>query len=230
MKKVIIILAAITLTMNSFGQTNTNAMIEKIDFDYLEKYAKKERYREKIFSPKITFYQLRQTLDDGTEIHITGFSNTGFYEVRVPPLPVYWMEVYRYYPSGIIQEKGKEFGSVKIGIWRHYDQNGQLIKEENCDEKFGAFGHEKVVCLLAEKELIGENGERLNRMQFDYKENEHKWVILNFVYEIGGPQSVVYADEYIIDSRSGKIVSEAKRKAIKIPEVPRPKMNEKKIR
>ena len=211
--------------MNSFGQTNTNAMIEKIDFDYLEKYAKKETYREKIFSPKITYYQLRQTLDDGTEIGITGYSNTGYYEVRTPPPPAYWQEIKLYNPSGIIQEKGKQLGSVNIGIWRYYDKNGQLIKEENCDEKFGAFSHKQVVGFLAEKELIGENDERLNRMQFDYEENEHKWVILNYVYESGGPHSVVYADEYIIDSRSGKIVSEAKHKAIKIPIVPRPKMN-----
>jgi hypothetical protein len=203
--------------------TNQNDMIEKIDFDYLEKYAQKETLKGGIFSSKINHYNLQQVLNDGTEILIKGDTWIGFYEMRTPPPPAYWTENKVYYPSGIIQENGKYFGSVQIGIWRYYNKKGKLIKEENCDEKFGAFSHEQVFGFLTEKGLIGENDEGLKRMSFDYKESEHQWVILNFVYEKGGPHTVVYADEYIIDGHFGTILSEEKYKPIMTPIVPRPK-------
>jgi hypothetical protein len=202
---------------------NNNDMIEKIDFDYLEKYAQKTTFKEGFFSSKTNHYNLQQVLNDGTEILIKGDTRIGFYEMRTPPSPAYWQEIKVYYPSGIIQENGKYFGAVKIGIWRYYNKKGKLIKEEDCDEKFGTFSHEQVFGLLTEKGLIGENGERLKRMSFDYKNNEHQWVILDYAYERGGAHTVVYADEYIIDGHFGTILNEEKYKPIMIPIVPRPK-------
>ncbi len=43
-----------------------------------------------------------------------------------------------YHKNGILKEKGKRFfcSGIKIGIWREYDERGNLVKETDEDKKF----------------------------------------------------------------------------------------------
>ena len=176
-----------------------NNMVEKIDFDFLEKHAEKSELME-LHPQKVIHYEFEEIQDDGTKIYIVGNSYTGFEEVRIPPLPAYWKEYKRYYPSGIIKEKGKEIESMepKIGIWFYYNENGILMKEVDHDKRFGKFSHKNVVDFLVEKKHLGENYGGIDRVGFYYNEEKQQWEI--------SVHSEVIMYEYCIDGNSGEVL------------------------
>jgi len=184
---------------------NNNNMIEKIDFDFLEKYAEKRE----LFPSKVIHYDFREIQDDGTEVYVGGNANIGFLDVRTPPRPAYWIEYKKYYPTGIIKEKGKkiEGKEQKIGIWLYYDDSGNLIGEEDCDKKYGAFSYEQVLGFLVEKKHLGENYEGVKNVRFFYNEKDHQWEI--------SVHSEIIMYEYSIDGNSGEVLS---RKSIEMVE------------
>ena len=57
--------------------------------------------------------------------------------VTIPPF-TYYKEVKIFHKNGILMESGKRFfcSSIDIGIWREYDNQGNLIKETDEDKKF----------------------------------------------------------------------------------------------
>lgn len=57
-----------------------------------------------------------------------------------------------FYPNGILKEKGCYFfRSIKFGLWKHYDDNGDLTETVNEDSKFGNIKPQDIISLL-EKE------------------------------------------------------------------------------
>ena len=73
---------------------------------------------------------------NGTETYVS-FNDDGFVLQEIKPF-TYEMIVRNYYKNCIIKSKGKFLchSSVKIGIWREYDNQGNLIKETDEDKKF----------------------------------------------------------------------------------------------
>ena len=73
---------------------------------------------------------------NGTETYVS-FNDDGFVLQEIKPF-TYEMIVRNYYKNCIIKSKGKFLchSSVKIGIWREYDNQGNLIKETDEDNKF----------------------------------------------------------------------------------------------
>ena len=73
---------------------------------------------------------------NGTETYVS-FNDDGFVLQEIKPF-TYEMIVRNYYKNCIIKSKGKflSHSSVKIGIWREYDNQGNLIKETDEDKKF----------------------------------------------------------------------------------------------
>lgn len=73
---------------------------------------------------------------NGTETYVS-FNDGGFVLQEIKPF-TYEMIVRNYYKNCIIKSKGKFLchSSVKIGIWREYDNQGNLIKETDEDKKF----------------------------------------------------------------------------------------------
>ena len=73
---------------------------------------------------------------NGTETYVS-FNDDGFVLQEIKPF-TYEMIVRNYYKNCIIKSKGKFLchSSVKIGIWREYDSQGNLIKETDEDKKF----------------------------------------------------------------------------------------------
>ena len=57
--------------------------------------------------------------------------------VTIPPF-TYYKEVRIFHKNGVLMESGKRFfcSSIDIGIWREYDNQGNLIKETDEDKKF----------------------------------------------------------------------------------------------
>jgi len=57
--------------------------------------------------------------------------------VTIPPF-TYYKEVRIFHKNGILKKEGKRLfcSSVDIGIWREYDNQGNLIKETDEDKKF----------------------------------------------------------------------------------------------
>ena len=73
---------------------------------------------------------------NGTETYVS-FNDDGFVLQEIKPF-TYEMIVKNYYKNCILKSKGKLLchSSVKIGIWREYDNQGNLIKETDEDKKF----------------------------------------------------------------------------------------------
>jgi hypothetical protein len=73
---------------------------------------------------------------NGTETYVS-FNDDGFVLQEIKPF-TYEMIVRNYYKNCIIKSKGKFLchSSVKIGIWRKYDNQGNLIKKTDEDKKF----------------------------------------------------------------------------------------------
>ena len=73
---------------------------------------------------------------NGTETYVS-FNEDGFVLQEIKPF-TYEMIVKNYYKNCTLKFKGKLLchSSVKIGIWRKYDSQGNLIKETDEDKKF----------------------------------------------------------------------------------------------
>ena len=102
---------------------------ERFDVQYYKSIIKKKNSYEGATSAQ---YVER----NGTETYVS-FNDDGFVLQEIKPF-TYEMIVRNYYKNCIIKSKGKFLchSSVKIGIWREYDNQGNLIKETDEDKKF----------------------------------------------------------------------------------------------
>ena len=110
-------------------KTTTMKTTERFDVQYYKSIIKKKNSYEGATSAQ---YIER----NGTETYVS-FNDDGFVLQEIKPF-TYEMIVRNYYKNSIIKSKGKFLchSSVKIGIWREYDKQGNLIKETDEDKKF----------------------------------------------------------------------------------------------
>ena len=110
-------------------KTITMKTTERFDVQYYKSIIKKKNSYEGATSAQ---YVER----NGTETYVS-FNEDGFVLQEIKPF-AYEMIVKNYYKNSIIKSKGKFLchSSVKIGIWREYDNQGNLIKETDEDKKF----------------------------------------------------------------------------------------------
>ena len=110
-------------------KTTTIKTTERFDVQYYKSIIKKKNSYEGATSAQ---YVER----NGTETYVS-FNDDGFVLQEIKPF-TYEMIVRNYYKNSIIKSKGKFLchSSVKIGIWREYDNQGNLIKETDEDKKF----------------------------------------------------------------------------------------------
>ena len=123
---------------------NENMGNEKFDIDLFNKNQKNDSYK--------------YTLDDGTYIellkHFGIGPSSGFTEWRHPANKFY--QIYKsYYPNLNLERKGLVIDDqLDIGIWEYYDEQGNLVKKVNEDEKFGKFDYNRLFLLLNRKGYI----------------------------------------------------------------------------
>lgn len=110
-------------------KTTTMKTTERFDVQYYKNIIKEKNSYEGATSAQ---YVER----NGTETYVS-FNDDGFVLQEIKPF-TYEMIVRNYYKNCIIKSKGKFLchSSIKIGIWREYDNQGNLIKETNEDKKF----------------------------------------------------------------------------------------------
>ena len=110
-------------------EATTMKTTERFDVQYYKSIIKKKNSYEGATSAQ---YVER----NGTETYVS-FNDDGFVLQEIKPF-TYEMIVRNYYKNCIIKSKGKFLchSSVKIGIWREYDKQGNLIKETDEDKKF----------------------------------------------------------------------------------------------
>lgn len=110
-------------------KTTTMKTTERFDVQYYKNIIKEKNTYE-----SATFAQYVER--NGTETYVS-FNEDGFVLQEIKPF-TYEMIVKNYYKNCILKSKGKLLchSSVKIGIWREYDNQGNLIKETDEDKKF----------------------------------------------------------------------------------------------
>ena len=110
-------------------KTTTIKTTERFDVQYYKSIIKEKNSYEGATS-------VQYVERNGTETYVS-FNDDGFVLQEIKPF-TYEMIVRNYYKNCIIKSKGKFLchSSVKIGIWREYDKQGNLIKETDEDKKF----------------------------------------------------------------------------------------------
>ena len=110
-------------------KTTTMKTTERFDVQYYKSIIKEKNSYEGATSAQ---YVER----NGTETYVS-FNDGGFVLQEIKPF-TYEMIVKNYYKNCILKSKGKLLchSSIKIGIWREYDNQGNLIKETDEDKKF----------------------------------------------------------------------------------------------
>ena len=110
-------------------ETTTMKTTERFDVQYYKSIIKGKNSYESATSAQ---YVER----NGTEVYVS-FNEDGYVLQEIKPF-TYEMIVRNYYKNCILKSKGKLLchSSVRIGIWREYDSQGNLIKETDEDKKF----------------------------------------------------------------------------------------------
>ena len=125
----LLLIASLSCVAQKNKKTTTMKTTERFDVQYYKSIIKKKNSYEGATSAQ---YVER----NGTETYVS-FNDDGFVLQEIKPF-TYEMIVRNYYKNSIIKSKGKFLchSSVKIGIWREYDKQGNLIKETDEDKKF----------------------------------------------------------------------------------------------
>ena len=110
-------------------ETTTMKTTERFDVQYYKSIIKGKNSYESATSAQ---YVER----NGSEMYVS-FNEDGYVLQEIKPF-TYEMIVRNYYKNCILKSKGKLLchSSVRIGIWREYDSQGNLIKETDEDKKF----------------------------------------------------------------------------------------------
>ena len=125
----LLLIASLSCVAQKNKKTTTMKTTERFDVQYYKNIIKEKNSYEGATSAQ---YVER----NGTETYVS-FNDDGFVLQEIKPF-TYEMIVKNYYKNCILKSKGKLLchSSVKIGIWREYDNQGNLIKETDEDKKF----------------------------------------------------------------------------------------------
>ena len=125
----LLLIASLSCVAQKNKKTTTMKTTERFDVQYYKSIIKEKNSYEGATSAQ---YVER----NGTETYVS-FNDDGFVLQEIKPF-TYEMIVKNYYKNCILKSKGKLLchSSVKIGIWREYDNQGNLIKETDEDKKF----------------------------------------------------------------------------------------------
>lgn len=125
----LLLIASLSCVAQKNKKTTTMKTTDRFDVQYYKSIIKEKNTYESATSAQ---YVER----NGTETYVS-FNEDGFVLQEIKPF-TYEMIVKNYYKNCILKSKGKLLchSSVKIGIWREYDNQGNLIKETDEDKKF----------------------------------------------------------------------------------------------
>ena len=214
--KYAVILVSLLASANGYAQTQTETMtteakrpsidnkVEHLDIKQYEKnftiyYPSSSRpsYKRYIYKEETPYYT----------ITVEGNYTNGFtYEKKIKSFPYNYLIFKRFYPNFSIWGKfvGAEFnGGSTVNLGRRYvfNENGQLIKEENYDEGWG-FSYEQAV-RFAQSKYDEDTFKKMSIIKV--KENGWKYwfVCTEGVYGDGYGE----IEELKLDAQTGEIIS-----------------------
>ena len=133
MKHLILILTIALSSICCSAQNNKETKVmkttERIDLEYYKRKIKEHSNYEDAT-------QAEYIERNGTQTYVS-FNTDGYVLQEIRPYS-YDMRIRNYYKNGILKCKGKLLchSGVKIGLWREYDEQGNLVKETDEDKKF----------------------------------------------------------------------------------------------
>lgn len=203
-KAFILLILAFGLNEVCNAQKITGKEMEKYDFELINK------------SMKNPIGIVR----NGWTIIMYKMTSSGAYYNEYPPAPDFYKIVKTFHPNGNLKSIGKIVGAnLLTGIWKYYDEYGNLIKEINEDRKFRKIKQNDILKFVEKEECINlktgegrefaeisENGNiqsHLCRFYVNLVEDERKyWAI-----EIPpAPWNNHFGIIYHIDTDSGNIL------------------------
>jgi len=196
-------LHAYGLKQNNDIQTIKNTIMSdienRLDFDLLDKFA--ERTVRTDFIGEFVNYRWSFTDESGTEIRLFGDTRSHFTMWEPPPKPAFHQIFREFHSSGYLKEIGKLMGSVtEIGIWKYFDEAGNLIKTVDEDKKFGKFGYNELLLFLHQQGYINlETGENRKGARFGYNVETGQWDVS---VRVGA-----WLTRYVIDGETGEVLS-----------------------
>ena len=126
----LLLIASLSCVAQKNKKTTTMKTTERFDVQYYK--SKIKEVNGKDGDDSFAIYVER----DSTQVKVY-FDKDYDALVTIPPF-TYYKEVRIFHKNGVLMESGKRFfcSSIDIGIWREYDNQGNLIKETDEDKKF----------------------------------------------------------------------------------------------
>ncbi len=179
MKKLIAIVVAILCTACSVQKTQPRKVFDIKTFDKNKNYLNR----------------FTDTLENGIIIEQRE-RREEYYEV-IKSREKYFQEINRYYKNGKLKLNGLYFDSnFKKGIWREYDEEGNLIEETDYDKEF-EFTWEQLLKIFEERNVDIRDADNTTirkqngNWRFDYIQD-------------------IYIYDVIIHGKTGKVLQDAK--------------------
>ncbi len=174
-------------------------MSEKVYFNTLADSKSSDTFDIEKFNRLEKGGEYRDTLQDGTVIRRIS-SEVDFIEFETPPPPSILRVSRSFHLNGNLKMKGMSYRSDEdLGIWREYDEQGNLIKEENYDEGYD-YSFEDVVKFLRIR------GVDLFGKYTSIRRNDGVWEV-SYVKGNGYPK---YFHVFSIDGKTGEVLSSDK--------------------
>ncbi len=143
--------------------------------------------------------EYRDTLKDGTIVRRIS-SDIDFAEFETPPPPSI-LEIFRsFYLNGKLKSKGLYYpNDVELGVWQEYDEEGNLIKEEDYDEDY-EYSFEDLLKFIYRRDID------LFDEYTSIRRSDGIWKVA-YVQGKGYPKHI---HDVTIDGKTGKIISDHK--------------------
>ena len=136
------------------------------------------------------------------------YDGSYYSEYETPPLPKFYKIFRKFYLNGNLKEEGILLpGDLHVGIWREYDEQGNLTKETNWDETYGKFDYNKAILFLAKHGHINiKTGKGRDEFTIGVSREKHCWDV-----NVWPRKSNNYKGfEYLLDLDTGKVKKKGK--------------------
>jgi hypothetical protein len=149
---------------------------------------------------------LKYIKEDGTSIWQYKSGYEYYVEKEYPPFPKLYYIYREYYLNGNIKEWGFMLRTAfPIGIWKYYDEQGNLTKEENVDavlKEKAKFDYNQVFLFLdREKRINIKTGKGREEVTIGINEEAHCWDVNVWPRESNRYKGICY----MIDLNTGKV-------------------------
>ena len=141
-------------------------------------------------------------LEDSTEIRQSLSVKGNANEIITPPKPAFYKIRKGYFEStNTLEYKGKVIGDMKIGIWQYFNEEGELVKEINEDEKLDGHDYHEALKFLENEDWITiKTGQGRERFSLDYENN------IWYITIMSRPWNGNFETYYEVDANTLKII------------------------